>query len=244
MKFANNSLTVLEDGTETDLMPKELEIIKEFKEKGLPGVTSLSDLTLAKCIDLYLSGKTYHEIGKILSVRKEIVLYLGQKFNWYATKVEHMQMLDATLKERILHAKLMNQDFVLQIQHFFSKKIGNKMSRFMATGDEDIASKVDRKDIEMYFKAVELLEKISTEKVPVNAKGPAVGLNLGEHGITVKKVGEDEVLITPRNKTVAEMLNELANMKRQEDDQNKKTNDIDSKDSKENKTKGSEENDE
>lgn len=219
----DNSITVLKDGKETDITPKELQQIEKFKEAGLPGIATIGDVALTKALDLYLSGKTYHEVGKTLTVKKDIVLYLAQKFNWYDTKMEHLQILDATLKERILHAKLVNQDFLLQIQQFFLHKIGRKMTRYMATGDEEIANKVDGKDIDRYNKAVELLDKISSEKTPTNSRGPAVGLNLGDTGIDIKRVNENEITITPRNKTVGEMLNELANLKRKEEKEDSET---------------------
>jgi antitoxin component of MazEF toxin-antitoxin module len=223
----DNTITALENGKETDITPIELQAIAKFKEDGMPGLITVAqnEVTLTKALDLYLSGKTYHEISKIVNIKKEIILYLGQKFNWYATKIEQLQILDACIKERILQAKLVNQDFVLQIQQFFLKKIGRRMTRFMASGDEETANSIDRKDLEMYMKSVDLLDKISTEKIPTNYR-PTVGLNLGD-GVTVRKVGENEVTITPRNKTAAEMLNELANLKRTEEA--KSANDINNK---------------
>jgi antitoxin component of MazEF toxin-antitoxin module len=154
----------------------------------------------------------YHEISKILNIKKDIILYLGKKFSWYATKMEHLEILDANLKERILHAKLVNQDFALQMQQFFLKKIGRKVTRFLATGDDEAAKEVDGKDFERYVKAVELLDRLATEKTQLH-RNPSVGLNLGD-GVTVKKVGDNEVEITPRARTAAEMLKDLANMKR------------------------------
>ena len=90
------------------------------------------------------------------------------------------------------------------------------MTRFMATGDDEIANSVDRKDLEFYMKSVDLLDRISTEKIPTNHR-PTVGLNLGD-GVTVRKVGENEVQITPKQKTHADMLKEFADMKRTEED--------------------------
>jgi len=130
--------------------------------------------------------------------------------------MEQLEILDANLKERILHANLVNQDFVLQIQQFFLHKIGRKINRYLATGDETIAAKIDSKDIDRYQKAVELLDKLTTDK-KLNPRNPSVGFNLGEGGVDVKRVGENEITITPRNKTVGEMLNELANTKRKEE---------------------------
>ncbi len=220
----DGTITILNNGKESDITPIELQAIEKFKEAGMPGLASVAqnEVTLTKALDLFLSGKTYHEISKIVNVKKDIILYLGHKFDWYGTKMQQLQILDACIKERILQAKLMNQDFVLQIQQFFLKKIGRKMTRFMASGDDEVADSVALKDVDMYMKSVDLLDKISTEKVPTGHR-PTVGLNLGD-GVTVKKVGEGEVVITPRNKTAGEMLKEFADMKRAEE--SKTTNDI------------------
>lgn len=218
----DGTLTQLENGKTTDITPKELQQIEAFKEAGMPGIATIGDIKMTKALDLYLSGKSYREIGQILQVKKEIILYLGQKFNWYDTKIEHLEILDANLKERILHAKLINQDFVLQIQQFFLHKIGRKINKFMLTNDEEVANSIDGKDIDRYTKAVELLQKMTEEKTPTQSRGPTVGLNLGD-GVNVRRVGENEVEITPRNKTVGEMLNELANLKRTEENSSIKT---------------------
>jgi bifunctional DNA-binding transcriptional regulator/antitoxin component of YhaV-PrlF toxin-antitoxin module len=213
----DNTITVLNNGKETDITPKELEAVAKFKEEGMPGLFTVAqnEVTMVKALDLYLSGQTYHQISKVTNTKKDIILYLAHRHDWYGTKMEQLAILDAGIKERILQAKLMNQDFVLQIQQFFLKKIGRKMTRFMASGDDEMANAVNKADLEMYMKSVDLLDKISSEKIPTGHR-PTVGLNIGD-GVTVRKVGENEVTISPRNKTVGEMLSDLANIKRQEE---------------------------
>lgn len=232
----NSTLTVLNNGSETDITPKELELVAKFKEEGMPGLVKVAqnEVTMTKALDLYLSGKTYHHIAAITRTKKDIILYLAHKFNWYETKIQQLEILDAGIKERILQARLMNQDFVLQIQQFFLKKIGGRMTSFMASGDEEAAKSIDRKDLEMYMKSVDLLDKITTEKIPTGHR-PTVGLNLSNFDGTLKKVGENEIQISPRNKTNAEMLLELANMKRMEE--TKSPNDITNKETQNNSEK-------
>jgi antitoxin component of MazEF toxin-antitoxin module len=217
MTLDDRGITVLTSGKETDITPKELIKVAEFKEAGMPGLASVAqnEVILTKTLELYLSGKTYGEISKIAGVKKDIVLYLAHKFNWYETKMDQLAILDANIKDRILQANLVNKDFVLQIQQFFLKKIGSKITRYLATGDEEIANKIDGKDLDRYQKYVELLDKLTTEK-PSTLRQPTVGLNLGD-GVTVRKVGENEVEISPKQKTSAQMLKEFADMKRTEE---------------------------
>jgi antitoxin component of MazEF toxin-antitoxin module len=215
------TLATLSAGKVTDITAKEFQALEKYKEAGLPSITSISDVGLTKALEMYMSGKTYHEIAKIIGTKKEIILYYAQKFNWYQTKMEHMEILDANLKERILQANLTNQNFMLQIQQFYLQKIGHKMNKYFATGDDELAAQVYTKDVEMYYKAVDLMNKLTTEKPAPGARGPAVGLNLGD-GVSIQKIGENEVVITPKNKTTAEMLAELANLKRAEEKNPKK----------------------
>jgi hypothetical protein len=222
MNDQQNALEALRKGKITDITTRELQLVEKYKEDGLPGVTTINDIGIVKALDMYLlDGKTYHEIAKILGTKKEIILYFAQKHNWYQTKMDHIEILDANMKERILQANLLNQDFLLQIQSFFKKKIGHKINRFFATGDDEVANSVDRKDIEMLFKAIDLTDKLTSERPAPGARGPTVGLNLGD-GVSVQRVGENEVVITPRNKTTGEMLNELANLKRKEEESGSK----------------------
>ena len=97
--------------------------------------------------------------------------------------------------------------------------MAQEITRYLATSDEEIANSIDGKDLDRYQKYVELLDKLTTEK-PSTLRQPTVGLNLGD-GVTVRKVGENEVTITPKQKTHADMLKEFADMKRAEE-----TNDI------------------
>ena len=233
----DGTLTLLDNGKVTDITPKELLVIEKFKEDGKPGLAALvtdeNSVKMTKAFDLYLSGSTYQEISKVVSLKKDIILYLAQKHGWYETKIEVLEILAANMKERVVHAHLTNQHFVLQIQQFYLKKIGSKITRYLATGDDEIAAKIDGKDIDRYAKYVDLLDKMTTEKIPSGSR-PSVGLNMGEFGVNVRKVGENEVQITPRNKTNAQMLQELANIKRAEESSEKPVNDINNKDAENN----------
>ena len=50
-----------------------------------------NEVALTKALELYMNGKTYTEIFKIVGIKKDIILYLAQKFDWYDTKIEQLQ---------------------------------------------------------------------------------------------------------------------------------------------------------
>lgn len=202
----------------TDLSEQDLINVNRYVEEGLMGIGSIPESKMVKIMDLYLTGKTYRQISGIVGVKKTIVMYLSHKFGWFATKNEYLHELDLRMKDRIIESKIVNQDFLLQLTHMWQTKIGSKINKFLATGDSTYADEIDPKEIGQYLKTVEVLHKLSSEGS--RGSNPAVGLNLGE-GVTIKKVGDNQVEITPKENTVASMLKQFADYRREEENKPK-----------------------
>jgi hypothetical protein len=95
MTLDDRGITILNSGKESDITPKELIKVQEFKEAGMPGLTKVAqnEVAMTKTLDLYMSGKTYGEIATIVGIKKDIVLYLAHKFDWYDTKMQQLKFL-------------------------------------------------------------------------------------------------------------------------------------------------------
>lgn len=212
--------------TTTDLLKEDEEKITRFVSIGSPGFSLTDEVKIHKMMDLYLSGKTYGQIARIERVPKELVMLYSQRLNWYPLKLEYMKEMEQHLRGRIVNAKVASQDFLLQLSQMYQRRIGNKMDRYLSTGNEIEADNISLKEIDKYIKIVEALHNLSADPSAKPSKGPAVGINVGE-GVTVTKTGENEVEITPRQKVVGSMLSQLANQRR-EDELSKitKSNDI------------------
>jgi hypothetical protein len=91
------------------------------------------------------------------------------------------------------------------------------MNRYFLTDDQNVANSLDMKALDRYLKTVEMLYKLDGDRN--KSKTPSVGLNLGDGGVTVTRLGNNTVEITPKNKekTVAEMLQELADHRREQE---------------------------
>lgn len=102
----------------------------------------------------------------------------------------------------------------MKAMHVFRKRMGRQFDRYLQSGDVALGDAIDMDEMSQYIKmaqAVAALDVKGFTKDPDNR--PAVGLNLGD-GVTVKKLSDNTVEITPRQKSQAEMLRDLANSKR------------------------------
>lgn len=216
----DKKLPIPQTGTElaneptTDISELDQVKINTYVAAGLPGLYELKDESVTRMMDLYLAGKPYSQISRILKVDTALVMFMSQKFNWFIARREYLFELEATIRNRLLESKVISQDFLLQLTHLYQKKIGKKVSSYLSTDDESHANAIDGKDVDKVLKIMDMLHKISSEAAVGKPTAPAVGLNLGE-GVTVTKNEDGSVEITPKQKTVSEMLKQFADARRE-----------------------------
>lgn len=199
----------------TDMNEEQLARVEKFVEAGAPGASAIEPAVVQRMAELYLAGRTYTQISNMCRVNKDIVLYLSHKLDWFDHRLTYLEDLDKTMKTRMVEAKLMSQDFMLQMQHFFEKKIGRNIRRYLATDSEDVANEVNLKDVATYIKTMEALSK-SVSGFQSEQKAPAVSLNLGD-GVTMTKKDDNTVEITPKQKATGEILKQFADLRREEE---------------------------
>lgn len=202
----------------TDITAPDLAKLQKYADEGLPGLATLKESDLQRILELYLSGKTYHQISRIMRLERPMILYLSHRFNWYPLRKEVLSEMENNIRGRVIEAKVASQDFLLQLTHAWQKKIGDKVEQYLRTGDVAHANAIDLKEVDKYLKTVEMLLKISDAKPPSGGssaeKAPTVGLNLGD-GVTVKKVGDNEVEITP--KAAKSLVSQMADFRREQE---------------------------
>lgn len=214
MSDEERSLTVAEEPT-TDLTETDLQRVDEFVKAGLPGITKIDEPMMARIMDMYLSGRTYRQIATTSRIEKSLVLYLSNRFNWYAMRQDYLADLEQNTRPRVIEAKIVNQDFLLQLQQMWQKKIGGNINEYLATGNIKYANEIDLKEVAMYLKTVEMLQKLDASKKE-GSTSPAVGLNVGD-GVTITRKGDNEVEITPKQRTIGDALKQLADFRREQE---------------------------
>lgn len=194
---------------------EDIEKIEKYKEEGLPGLDTVADDQISRMLDLYLDGKTYHQISRMMRVRKDLIMYLGQKFDWLTARLDYLSEVENQIVSRTIEAKVKGQDFLISLQLAFQKRLGKKVEAYLTTGNETHLDGVSLKEVEKYIKIMETIEKYTSVKAKRGDK-PLVGLNVGD-GMKITKTGENEIEITPKEKTKAEKLREFADVRRQEE---------------------------
>lgn len=198
----------------TDFTEFDLKAIQRFEDEGMPGLFTIADSDVQRMMELYLHGKTYREISQITNKPKALVLALSKKLDWYPKRVEYLRDLSENMAQRVIEAKIVSQDFLLQLKHVFEKKISAKIQAYLRTGDEAYVTAIDPKEIDKYIKTLETLGKMTEVAKPKSSGKPTVGINPGE-GVTITKVDENTLEITPKEKATGSALAQLANLRRQ-----------------------------
>lgn len=198
----------------TDMSSDDLTKIQAFEDAGLPGLAKLDEQTLYRMTDLYLNGSTYRQIARSLNLPKALVLYVGSHYDWYGAKKEYLAELQKDIKDRVTDSKLVSQEFLLLLVQAYQKKIGKNLQKYLATEDSSHTEDIDLKEIDKLLKTIEMLNDISNEGKS-KGKAPAVGLNVGE-GVTIERDGDNKVTITPKEKTLGDMLKKFADSRRAE----------------------------
>lgn len=197
----------------TDMSELDLQRIDAYVADGLPGLYQISDVDIHRMLDLYLGGKPYLQISRILKIDKTLIMYMSQKYGWYAARRELQHETEATIRNRTMQDKVDNQDFMLKLTHYFKKKLGKRIDSYLATDDEAHADSIDAKDIAQAIKTIESLEKLTADAPVPKVPAPAVGLNVGE-GVTMTKNPDGSVDITPKERAVGDILKQFADARR------------------------------
>jgi uncharacterized protein YnzC (UPF0291/DUF896 family) len=213
----DSNVPMIPEQPANDFSQKDLEIIQAYQEKGLEGIGIVDEQKMASMLEMYLSGKTYRQISTVIQIKKEIVLYMSYKFNWFQLRQDYLQDMEQSMRNRVLESKIVDQDFLLQLQAMWRKKIGSKMDKYFATNNEDFLSGIDLKEVDKYMKSVEILHKLAGGKDPTGDNNrPMVGVNAGD-GVTITRKGDNEIEITPKSKAMGEALKMFADSRREEE---------------------------
>lgn len=200
-----------------DFTMKDLELIEKFKENGMLGLHTLKETDCERCMGLYIDGKTYRQISQLTKIHKSVILFLAHKFKWFELRQEYLDELHATLKDKVMEAKLQSQEFLLHLSMAYRKKIGKNVDQYLRTDNAEFADKIDQKDITTYLKIEDMLHSISTQNPGNSNDRPMVGLNgLGE-GVNITKTGPNSMEITPKPSPFSSKLKQFAEMQRQQD---------------------------
>ncbi len=209
----------------TDISDKDMEKVKKFMADGLPGIAKLEENQFQRSTEMYMAGSTYHQISNATGIPRAAVLYLSHTFGWYLARREYLWELQEKVKSRIIDSKLESKDFLLLYIQASQKRIGKSLKKYLATDDEKHADEIDLKEVSQLLKTIEVLQGLDSEGKDSRGKTPAVGLNFPD-GVTIERSGDNKLTISPKEKTVGDMLKKFADKRREEQNKTKESSDI------------------
>lgn len=200
---------------------RDLKELEEYKAEGMPDLAGTPPETLKKIMELYLEGRTYREISQTLRVRRAMVMYLAQRFDWWSLRMNYLEEMQAQITRRVIDSKLSSQTFLLKLIHNWESKMSKRIDEYQRTGMEPKAGVIDFKEVDKYLKTVDVLHKLTSDNSErLKNPAPAIGLNVGD-GVTISKDGNTMTISpTVKDRTVGEMLKQIAEAKRQADQEN------------------------
>lgn len=175
-----------------DMNEEEKLLVREYRKKGMPDLSSAKPSDVFQWFELYMSGKTYHEISNISQVRKDLVLYMAYKSKWFEKKTKHYEDLMANMVDKTTSAKIQSADTIVTIINALGQFYNKKFNKYLAQKDDNIVDKIDTKLLSQYYKAMETLDKILYK--PDDKKQPMVNINMSDSQ-SIKKVnsGTDDI---------------------------------------------------
>lgn len=200
----------------------ELEKIENYREKGLPGIIEVTDHKFMEAFNMRLDGRSWRDISFSLGIPKIALMHLGEKYNWHERRLEYLDGYELHLREQLLEEKIHSQYFMMKATYAMRRRMGKKFDKYISTGEESVMNEFDLKELQVYMKMAETIAGLDAKGIARDSSNaPAVGLNLGD-GAVVKKLADGSVEITPKQKSHADMLAELAKHKREQKNKDQK----------------------
>jgi hypothetical protein len=205
-----------------DMNPKEVESLNEFINNGLPGIISADNDKVRQATELYFNGAGYQEISVRTRLKKNIILYLSYRHNWYDTKMEMLTSMVNSIKEKMEIASLRSVDLMVDYMSTLEAYYRDSIEQYRISKNRSIIDSLDNEKFKTYVKLMEQLQKIKNPSDKDSAKSPLMGLNLPNGG-TVKKIDDNTIEVLPSNsqakeQEVSKVLAFLADLRRQREE--------------------------
>jgi hypothetical protein len=155
--------------------------------------SSLAVSTQAQLFELYLHGKTCEEIhalnprfplGAIVSACIE-----GE---WDRRKSDHLNSLFSTIRQRVEQVQLESISFIADTLSAAHKEQGEKVLRYLQTGDSSALDKSWVRSFKQYREALEILMKLTGQDKDRDPKGPQAIVNVLSGGNTKISTSESQ----------------------------------------------------
>lgn len=200
---------------ESDFSVEEVDQLKSFKEKGLPGITQIKETNTFSWFNLYMSDKSYQEIADITRSDKNLILYLSDKLDWFGKKMSYYDNAQGKISAKLSNTKLKSLDFLTTLAESYGKVYGSKLNIAIMNNDFRVLDDIDPKQMSVYFKSLEMIQKLTTTPQSPKSNNMSVNVNLNNE-TQIKKVDENTLVISPSNQS--EIYDEMLQLQKELDE--------------------------
>lgn len=198
-----------------DMTAEEHVALEQFVNDGCPGIAKIRESDMFQWFELYMGGRSYAEIARATKNKKEYILFIAKKQNWFDKKTQHYDGLLSNMQEKLKQLKIESVNNVSKIVEALGKYYGDKFEKFTLTGNAAHIDNVDTKMLAQFYKSIEVLDKIvSGAGKSSEGSGPLVNLNIGGDA-TVEQTGEKTIKVTSGEET-GKLLKALEDIKKKQ----------------------------
>jgi hypothetical protein len=217
MSQNNQDLSVREQNLPADLSKSERDMLRSFKDNGMPGLAKITEEQIVKMREMYMSGASYSSISTSFRIKKAIVLFLSDKGKWLDERAERAQENIKVIREIVPYIQNDNVVFLAEISEFFKQYYRKKIEEYNRSGDDRIVQTTSLNALEKYLKCFKLLQEAVEGKGGGEGKNPMVHLHLGENSnVVVSDTGKNE---NPKeNEKLSEALRILAELRKRKEE--------------------------
>jgi hypothetical protein len=194
----NNQITQRKD---SDFTEEEVKSLQEWKDNNRPGLHSLTQDQAFQWFRLYMAGKTYSEIAKMTSSKKDLILFVSERANWAKMKLDHYSDISEKMLQKYKEAKIQSLNTMTTMVNALSKYFGDKFDKYLKTNDESVLESLDSKMLAQYQKANESIDKIIADitgdpSKESGSRSPTININMNGSS-SIKQKDDNTVDIEP-----------------------------------------------
>lgn len=201
-----------------DMTPDENKSLQDYISNGCPGLIKIDDSKVFQCLELYMAGKSYAEIAHISKTPRDLIMYISYKAKWCEKRTNYYSEMASGLTNKIRNVKLQSADTVANAITAMGKYFNDSFNKYLSTNDKSVIENLDTKNLTLYYKSLEVLEKIISPSGTSESDKTQVNINLGSGGATVTQVNDKTVDISTNpvesDEAAAELLKSLARYQR------------------------------
>ena len=212
MSQKEKDLVVKED-LPADLSKSERDVLRSFKDNGMPGLAKTTDEQVVKMKEMYLNGASYTSIANAFRIKKAIILFLSEKGRWLEERSERANENLKVIQEVIPYIQNDNIVFLAEVSEFFKQYYRKKIEEYNRSGDDRIVQTTSLNGLEKYLKCFKLLQESVEGKTLDAPKNPMVHLHLGENSNVVVSEGTEK-----ENEKLSEALKILAELRKKKEE--------------------------